>query len=86
MTWGEAGPHYLTRVKTMNPVSAIQAIIVWVLLLGVHYLDMLLQLKLPPHVPNQNKLCVSFWDVTVVTDISEVISSVPLKYSHSRSG
>ena len=32
-------------------------VIVWVLLLGVHYLDMLLQLKLPSHVPNQNKLC-----------------------------
>ena len=45
----------------MNQVSAIYSwgivIIVWVLLLGVHYLDMLLQLKLPPHVPNQNKLC-----------------------------
>ena len=38
--------------------------IVWVLLLGVHYLDMLLELKLPPHVPNLNKLSVSCsWNV-----------------------
>jgi len=47
----------LMACSTVWMQVVIIVVIVWVLLLGVHYLDMLLQLKLPSHVPNQNKLC-----------------------------
>jgi len=54
----------LMTCSTVWMQVVIIVVIVWVLLLGVHYLDMLLQLKLPPHVPNQNKLSVSCsWNV-----------------------
>ena len=54
----------LMTCSTVWMQVVIIVVIVWVLLLGVHYLDILLQLKLPPHVPNQNKLSVSCsWNV-----------------------
>ena len=49
----------LMTCTTMNVQHWLIVFIVWVLLLGVHYLDILLQLKLHVHACNQNNVSVS---------------------------